>query len=137
MGRWGSANFDGLKKLDQSLNDMRSSDLECILRETCSDLSTKLMIAAKKNTPVGKTGRLVRGFKISDVMKKSGMYSQVVSNDVSYARPVEFGHKRRGGNGFVVGRFMLKRATDDAKAQAPTHAKKALRGFLGDRFNDR
>ena len=134
MGIWGRAEFSELKKFDQSLNDLKSSELEYFLEKTCGDLSRSLMKVAKENTPVGKTGKLARGFKISDVSKKNGMYSQVISNDVSYAGPVEFGHKRRGRKGFVVGRFMLKRATDDAKANVPNHGQKALRRFLGDRF---
>ena len=56
------------------------------------------------NTPVD-TGRLKRGWKRSRAVQgKAEIY-----NNVEYAAHVEYGHRTRGGKGFVKGSKMLHR----------------------------
>ncbi|PEL12670.1 HK97 gp10 family phage protein [Bacillus sp. AFS017336] len=95
----------------EKINRELPHELDVFLKELAMDLLAR----TKEKTPVGvyppSSGRvggtLRRGWQISD-LKRVGSNVQIeVSNPVEYGIHVEYGHRTRGGGGFVEGRYML------------------------------
>ena len=57
-----------------------------------------------------------------------------IKNPVEYASYVEFGHRTRGGNGWVEGKFMLTISEQEIKRDAPRVLENKLKKKLGDLF---
>lgn len=68
---------------------------------------TELLRKVKKETPVD-TGTLKRSWDM-----ELGEDEVVVATNVKYAEPVEFGHRTRGGNKVVEGKYMLKKGVEE------------------------
>lgn len=58
-----------------------------------------------------------------------------IINPVEYASYVEYGHRTRGGGGWVQGRFMLTLSVDEIQKDAPKILEKKLAKWLGDALN--
>ena len=72
-----------------------------------------------------------KAFADSLVMKKHGnLYEVTVANNVEYASYVEFGHRTRGGSGFVTGKFMLTLSEHELKGQLPRIIKRKMDAWL-------
>lgn len=54
-----------------------------------------------------------------------------IINPVEYASYVEYGHRKRGKKGWVIGRFMLKIAEQQMQTITPKVLEKELAKFLG------
>lgn len=57
--------------------------------------------------------------KSLQINKVGNTYQVEIINPVSYASYVEFGHRTRGGKGWVNGRFMLTISEQELDTQAP------------------
>ena len=109
-------------------------------RRACAkELAARLLAKVIKRTPVGdypkssgkKGGTLRRGWtgeKSSSaqayanslkVNRVGGAYVIEVINPVEYASYVEFGHRTRGGKGWVEGKFMLTISEQELERDAP------------------
>jgi hypothetical protein len=64
------------------------------------------------------------------ITRKGNEYEIVVKNPIEYASYVEFGHRKRGGKGWVEGRFMLTISENEIEAQAPKLLEKKLMEYL-------
>lgn len=64
-----------------------------------------------------------------------GVYVIEVENPVEYASYVEFGHRTRGGKGWVKGKFMLTISEDEIQRDAPRVLENKLKKKLGECFN--
>lgn len=60
------------------------------------------------------------------VIRSGGLYTIVVTNPVSYASYVEYGHRTVGHKGWVVGHFMLTRAELTLRGKAEKIVEKRL-----------
>ncbi|MBR4420018.1 MAG: HK97 gp10 family phage protein [Clostridia bacterium] len=58
-----------------------------------------------------------------------------IINPVTYSQYVEYGHRTRGGGGWVQGRFMLTISVDEIQSAAPKILEKKLAKWLGDTLN--
>ena len=73
--------------------------------------------------------------KALTITKVGNAYQIEIINPVSYASYVEFGHRTRGGKGWVKGQFMLTISEDELDSQAPAILERKLMKYLGDAFN--
>lgn len=64
------------------------------------------------------------------VARAGNEYTIEIENPVEYASYVEFGHRKRGGKGWVKGRFMLTISEQELQAMAPGILQKKLEKFL-------
>ena len=79
--------------------------------------------------------RKKRVFK-AELVKKSGKtYTITVENNVEYAPYVEYGHRTRGGKGFVPGKRMLETSEQELKALSPKILQDKLEKFLNGVFS--
>lgn len=68
------------------------------------------------------------------ITKQSGSYSVEVINPVHYASYVEFGHRTRGGKGWVKGQYFLTLSEQDLKKKAPAIIEQKLEALLREVF---
>ena len=63
-----------------------------------------------------------------------GVYVIEVENPVEYSSYVEFGHRKRGGKGWVEGKFMLTISEEEIQRDAPKVLENKLKKKLGECF---
>lgn len=139
MSRGGSVNFDDLDKLRKELKIKTSEYQIRLFIESCAkELAARLLAKVIKRTPVGqypkssgkKGGTLRRGWTAgksqaavayANGLKVNHYGDQFVIeivNPVEYASYVEFGHRTRGGKGWVEGKFMLTVSEQEVQASS-------------------
>lgn len=148
----GNLKFDKkeLEKLQKQLEELEKGKARDKFFEDCAkELAARLLSLVKPKTPVGvyddpsrKGGTLRRGWtggKNTDAeafarslnVEKSGKtYTITVENNVEYAPYVEYGHRTRGGKGFVQGKRMLETSEQELKALSPKILQDKLEKFL-------
>lgn len=151
MGRNGGCDFrdwerlrDNLKATDEQLN---------LFIESCAkELAARLLAKVIKRTPVGqypkstgkKGGTLRRGWTAGKnateyahslhVSRVGDSYVIEIVNPTEYASYVEFGHRTRGGKGWVEGKFMLTISEQEIETAAPAILERKIKMMLGECF---
>ena len=155
MGRTGKVDIQGLEKFRDNLEKNLGGDQLHTFIESCAkELTARLLAKVIKRTPVGEYpssagkvgGTLRRGWtggKSSNasayanslkVHHYGGNYVIEIVNPVEYASYVEFGHRTRGGNGWVEGQFFLTISEQEIQRDAPKILEKKLKQKLGECF---
>lgn len=117
MAKWGSADYEQLKYLQERLQKLGQVDLDKFCTDVSKELAARLLSLVIPRTPVGqypteagkKGGTLRRGWtggkksgaasyaQSLPVSKSGGTYTIEVINPVEYASYVEFGHRQEPG----------------------------------------
>lgn len=116
--------LEGLDELLEKLNKIEDQRQIKINRFVAREGEILKSLVAEK-TPVD-TGRLREGWKRSRV--RQGRTE--VFNNTEYANHVEYGHRTRGGNGFVKGRKMLHRGLLEFSKTYKDHATRVVKDIL-------
>lgn len=78
--------------------------------ESCTkNLAQEVMNSTVRRTPV-RRGTLRKGWKIENPRGRGAEFTLDVANHVEYAPYVEYGHRTKGGKGWVRGRYMLTKS---------------------------
>ena len=148
----GNLKFDkkGLEKLQKQLEELEKGKARDKFFEDCAkERAARLLSLVIPKTPVGvyddpsrKGGTLRRGWtggkntdaeafaKSLEIEKSGNTYTITVENNVEYAPYVEYGHRTRGGKGFVPGKHMLETSEQELKALSPKILQDKLEKFL-------
>ena len=94
--------FEGFDALERQLTQMIEQDFPEEFKALVIQIAYELQGRVKENTPK-KTGRLQDSWKVGKIEKRGDEYYIEVYTNVEYAEPVEYGHRTRGGKGFVKG----------------------------------
>lgn len=121
--------FDGLDEWEKRLSQAIESQYPDEFQEMVIELAVQLEGRVKENTPV-KTGHLKREWHIGDIVKRGDEYYIEVYNNVEYAEPVEYGHRTRGGKGFVKGAHMMEISLQEVQKNLPGYLRKWMNDFL-------
>ena len=70
-----------------------------------------------------------------EIKKVGNTYEVEIVNPCSYASYVEYGHRTRGGKGWVNGRYMMTISEQELDVQSPAILERKLLKYLGDVFN--
>lgn len=156
MSRWGRADYEKFRKLQQNIAKLaEATDMEDFCRECCKALAARLLALVIPATPVGKYskaagkkgGTLRRGWGVDTAskakayvasfpIKKVGSNFEIeIINPVEYASYVEFGHRTRDGAGWVEGRYMLTTSEETLRTAAPRILEKMLLERFKEAFN--
>lgn len=147
---WGKCDFKQLKALQKRMEQLQKNDRKAFFEAVSKELAARLLAKVIKRTPVGQYpassgkvgGTLRRGWtgqkqqsatkyaQSLPVYQNGDTYSIVVKNPVHYAPYVEFGHRTRGGKGWVEGRFMLTKSEMELEGQAPQIIERKLQAEL-------
>ena len=133
-----SSSYADLKNFRDNLAALDADAVEVFIEKALKHLAARLLRNVKQLTPVGvypassgKTGgTLRRGWKVGQVRKAGGIYFIEVYNPTEYAPYVEFGHRTRGGGGWVSGQFMLTISERQLKLNAPRILQNQLNDFV-------
>lgn len=161
--RWGNVDYKQLQKLRDNLQKLQDMDLDKFCEDVSKELAARLLALVIPRTPVGqypkssgkKGGTLRRGWtaRTEQAAKEGGkvdpkayanslpvfrrgrnFYIEVI-NPVTYASYVEFGHRTRGGGGWVPGRYFLTLSEQDLERLAPGVIERKLEALLREAFN--
>ena len=145
---WGNCDYKQLQRLRDSLATLQSMDMDRFCTEVSKELAARLLALVIPRTPVGqypkssgkKGGTLRRGWtsktqadaasrggsndakayaEALPIRKSGNTYTIEVINPVEYASYVEFGHRTRGGDGWVPGQYFLTLSEQDLERLAP------------------
>ena len=155
MGKNGSVNVSDLKNFKKNIEKSLGSQQINLFIESCAkELAARLLAKVIKRTPVGqypkssgkKGGTLRRGWT-GEKSQSASAYAQglkvnhfgnvyviEIINPVNYAPYVEFGHRTRGGDGWVEGKFMLTISEQEIERDAPKILENKLKKKLGECF---
>ena len=161
---WGNCDYKQLQRLRDSLATLQSMDMDRFCTEASKELAARLLALVIPRTPVGqypkssgkKGGTLRRGWtsktqadaasrggsndakayaEALPVRKSGNTYTIEVINPVEYASYVEFGHRTRGGDGWVPGQYFLTLSEQDLERLAPGVIERKLEALLREVFN--
>ncbi len=155
MASWGSADYKQLKKLRDRLNQLNSAEFDKFCEACCKELAARLLALVIPKTPVGKYppgsgkkgGTLRRGWGAKSakeassyaqslhVSKHGNSYTVEIINPIEYASYVEYGHRTRGGAGWVPGRYMLTISEEKLSQMTPAILEQKLQAKLKEVFN--
>ena len=130
MASWGYVDSREMRAFQEKLEQFEQIDKDEFCKSAAKQLASRLLRAAIKDTPVD-TGQLKKAWKCDfNVVYRGGEYRITVYNPMEYASYVEFGHRKRGGKGWVKGRFMLTNAEKDLDPKIPAILEKELQKKL-------
>ena len=121
--------FDGLDEWEKRLSQAIESQYPETFREMVLKLAEELWKEVIENTPK-KTGRLQNAWRIGSIVKRGDEYYIEVYNNVEYAEPVEYGHRTRGGKGFVKGAHMMEISLQEVQKNLPGYLREWMNDFL-------
>jgi len=156
--------FKKLISLQKKVEELAKIDKDLFMEQCAKELAARFLGKVIKRTPVGqypkssgkKGGTLRRGWttqksgsgseglstsgasQFADTLKVhryGGVYVIEIENPINYASYVEFGHRKRGGKGWVEGKFMLTISEKEIQTMAPKILEKKLHKFLGEALN--
>ena len=152
MARNGNVNIRDLENFRRKIKtSLGGNNLNAFIESCSKELAARLLAKVIKRTPVGqypkssgKTGGTLRrgwtGAKNQSasayagnlkVNHYGGVYVIEIINPVEYASYVEFGHRTRGGAGWVEGKFML--TISEQGRYLKTNSRKNWRNVLNDK----
>ena len=155
MAKNGDVNINDLKNFRNRLEKgLGANQVNSFIESCAKELAARLLAKVIKRTPVGqypkgsgKTGGTLRrgwtggksqganGYVGSLKVNHFGdVYVIEIVNPVEYAPYVEFGHRTRGGKGWVEGKFMLTISEQEIEADAPKILENKLKKKLGEVF---
>lgn len=130
-----------MKKMNDRIQKINDKGLDEFIEQLARKLAIRVLVHAIPRTPVD-TGTLRRGWgggvektptqigKEIPVNKVGDVFSIVISNNIDYAVYVEYGHRARGGKGWVPGKFMLKISVEKVKAKSRSIIEKEFKKQL-------
>ena len=122
-----------IKGLDEALGQMENLNpkIDAELTSTLNDEGVEWRDDVRANTPVD-SGELRRSMTFEGVKKTGSGFEMSLTNNLSYAGHVEFGHRTRGGKGVVKGVYMMEKGTTRLEQRLPSKLEKAMERALGD-----
>lgn len=154
MGRGGRVDYRQLKAFEKRLEKLAKVDYEKFCEDCAKELAARLLAKVIKRTPVndgvlrrgwtakteqeaksGGKGNVVAFAEELNIKATGNVYEIEIINPVDYSSYVEFGHRSRGGVGWVNGRFMMTISADELEQQAPLILEKKLMKFLKGAFD--
>lgn len=99
--------MEGFKEQAEKIGKIPEG-LDATIEKFLDDVGSDWWSDTRTNTPVGETGELRRSMTFEGAKKSTGGFEIAVSNNLDYAEHVEYGHRTRGGKGYVPGVHMMR-----------------------------
>ena len=110
--------FEGFDALERQLTQMIEQDFPEEFKALVIQIAYELQ------------GRLQDSWKVGKIEKRGDEYYIEVYTNVEYAEPVEYGHRTRGGKGFVKGKHMMAISLEEVSARLPAYLQEWLNDFI-------
>lgn len=121
--------FSGLDEWESALSKAIETEYPEEFKKMVIDIANQLQKRVKELTPV-KYGHLRREWHVGNIVKNGDEYYIEVYNNVEYAEPVEYGHRKQGNKGFVKGKHMMELSLADVNKALPDYLRAWLNDFL-------
>jgi len=121
--------FRGLDEWEKRLAKVIEQQYPEEFRRMVIDIAAQLEGRVKERTPV-KTSHLRNNWRVGEIRKRGNEYYIEVYNNVEYAEPVEHGHRKKGGNGFVKGAHMMELSLQEVQRNLTGYMREWLNDFL-------
>lgn len=121
--------FDGLDEWEQRLFEAIENQYPAEFREMVINVANELLGRVKEKTPKD-TGHLRKEWHVGEIVHRGNEYYIEVYNNVEYAEPVEYGHRTRGGKGFVKGAHMMELSIQEVQKRLPDYLREWMNDFL-------
>lgn len=121
--------FDGLDQLEKKLAQMIEEEYPAEFRQLVIQIAYELQGRVKERTP-RQTGRLQDSWTVGKIQRRGDEYYIEVYTNVDYAEPVEYGHRTRGGKGFVPGKHMMELSLEELSDRLPMYLQMWLNDFI-------
>lgn len=121
--------FDGLDRMEKKLSQTIEQQYPAEFRRMVNKIAYELQGSAKENTPFD-TSHLRDNWEVGKIIKRGNEYYVEVYNNVEYAEPVEYGHRKRGGKGFVKGAHMMSISLNKINNRLPGYLKNWIQNFI-------
>ena len=118
--------MEGFKEQAETIGKIPEG-LDTVLEEFLNDVGSDWLEDTKANTPVD-SGELRRSMTFEGAKKSAGGFEIAVSNNLDYAEHVEYGHRTRGGKGYVPGINMMRNGQKGAEERISSE----LGGLIGE-----
>lgn len=118
--------MEGFKEQAEKIGKIPQG-LDSALEDFLNDVGSKWLKYTKANTPED-SGELRRSMTFEGAKKSAGGFEIAVSNTLSYSEHVEYGHRTRGGKGYVPGFNMMR----DGQKGAEERISKELGGLISE-----
>nr|DAK63873.1 MAG TPA: type I neck protein [Caudoviricetes sp.] len=105
--------MEGFKEQAEKIGKIPEG-LDTTLEDFLNEVGEDWLSDTKANTPVD-SGELRRSMTFEGAKKSAGGFEIAVSNTLSYSEHVEYGHRTRGGKGYVPGVHMMRDGQKDAE----------------------
>lgn len=125
--------FEGLDEWEKELTEAIRTDFPDEFKQLVIDIASELQEQVFERTPV-RTSNLQENWKIGDIMQKGKEYYIEVYNNVEYAEPVEYGHRKRNSQEIVEGSHMMEISLAVVEARLPGYLQDWLSDFLDKHF---
>lgn len=136
MACWGRLDKKEFEKLQKNLQTLSGPEVDKLMKECVNGLTVAFIRGVKQKTPVD-TGAL-RGewdFAAKAPITETHVgFQRVVTNSLEYASYVEYGHRTRGGKGWVEGRHMARDTANHVEAKAPEYLDLKVTKFIAKKF---
>ncbi len=151
MANWGNCDFRELEAFRDKMQRLEEQEAERFCEDCAKELAARLLRKVVKRTPVGQYpagsgkmgGTLRRGWTAEnttgyvnslEVRKEGNNYIIDITNPVSYASYVEYGHRTANHKGWVNGHFMLTISEKEIRQSAPAILQRKLEKKLKEVF---
>lgn len=121
--------FDGLDEMEKQLTKMIEQEYPAEFRALVLQLAKELQGKIKGKTP-RVSGILQESWKVGEIQKRGNEYYIEVFSNAEYAEPVEYGHRTRGGKGFVKGEHMMELSLTELNDRLPSFLQDWLSDFI-------
>lgn len=129
--------FDGLDAMEKNLSQMIEQEYPAEFRKMVIQIAQELNDKIKEKTPVSqgkskrkKGGYLQGNWHVGRIEKRGNEYYIEITNNTEYAEFVEYGHRTRGGKGFVKGSHMMELSIAEVQEFLPAHLKNWIDTFI-------
>jgi len=150
MGKMGGFYAADIKQLQKDLSKL-NQNADRFIQDCARELAARLLAGLLELTPESEAGgTLRRGWTAQQHVSASGAAGYVESltinhfddtyiieiiNPVEYASYVEYGHRKRGGKGWVKGQFFMQIAEAEVDRAAPAILERKIKEYLGGVFS--
>ncbi|PCN42273.1 hypothetical protein B9C88_21475 [Brevibacillus laterosporus] len=141
MPKWGNFDTGGFEKLAKAFQ--KASDervVDRFIRDFLAEMALRSVgkiVRHQRKEKIWDTGELARNWRVGNITKQGNYYVVEVFNNVEYAPYVEYGHRTRGGTGWVGGRYMMTFSMKEIEKEFPKYLEKRQAELINDIMNGR
>lgn len=139
-----SVDFRQLVQFGKALESLEKIDINRMYMELSKEIAQVFLAKVIPRTPVGdypagsgKVGGNLRNSwttKNTRIVKEGNKYVIYIKNDSDYSDYVEYGHRTRGGKGWVNGYFFATITEEEVKGLIPAMLEKKISKLIKDKL---